>query len=375
MSLKLPSTENSASTSSYRDLGLLNGLLIGLTLSIGAWALEIITRADLPVPLQYPSLVLSIILLITLNGFTGWLTIRIEKALLVALIWFVSAILTTVVISYQPYFGRTLTIWLLDRRFWGLPVYPNAYSFTPITFFAGFFIILLLGFLGLVQNYRLKTVHSELDSNHKMTAKVWALLLLPLPFIYATGLVTRDIVGDPSETAVQIVHQTIQRGRTYSGDLFELSLADGINYSAIQNVREQMSPNYSLTVGVIDPQSSTTIIVAHFDNGAWINCRLTNNQLAFCYDAAPPYTLGLKSLITGEAIPENCRNCLPHVSNTWHEWLRSQGSRLGNAPKIEREAQWGSYVLMRIESDRAAIECWFNEIDPVVLESCEEVKN
>ncbi len=199
------------------------------------------------------------------------------------------------------------------------------------------------------------------------------LLLLPLPFVIAAGMVSHDIVGDPSATAVQIVHQAIQRGRTYQGDLFELGLKDGIDYSAIRSVREKMSPDYSLTVGEINTATATTFIIAHFGNGAWINCRVINNQLSFCYDAAPPYTEGLESLITGKNPPEDCRGCLPEVNDTWQAWLQMQGDRLGSSPHIYREAQWGSYVLMRAESDKAAIECWFNGISPVHLESCVEI--
>ena len=174
--------------------------------------------------------------------------------------------------------------------------------------------------------------------------------------------------------AARLVHDAIQTGRTYEGDLFELGLRDGINYSAIRGVRDQMSPNYTLFLGESDPESSSTTIVAHFDNEAWINCRVIAGQLNFCYDASPPYTLGLASLITGEPIPEDCRNCLPRADEPLLAWLGAKGDNFRGQLQTLRLAQRGSHVLMRVESERSdyAIECWFEGISPVRATKCEE---
>ena len=49
---------------SYRRLGTLNGLLIGLALALGAWVSEALSLAQLPIRLQHPSLVLGSLILI-----------------------------------------------------------------------------------------------------------------------------------------------------------------------------------------------------------------------------------------------------------------------------------------------------------------------
>ena len=361
---------------SNRKPSLINGWLIGLALSVGAWGLEAIQLTDAPVPLQYPSLLIGGLVLTGLGGLAGWLTSRFQKAWPVVFVWLATAVLATAIIIFQPYYGRTLTIWLADRRFWGLPIYPFTFGLSIVQLFvAGFFIILLLGFLALLQNYRLEEIGSEMGENGRLSARAWMLLLIPLPFVLVAGLVTQNMLSNSTATAVEVVHRAIQRGRTYEGDLFELGLREGISYGAIRGVREQMSANYTLKIASIDPDMAMTNIVAHFDNGAWINCQVINNQLSYCYDAAPPYTIGLSNLIVGEDKAETCQDCSVIAPKNWQSWLYSRKEAFGDPPQITHLAQWGSYILMRAESKSGdfAAECWFEGTPSPMLTRCAEV--
>ena len=375
MGMDLQPNQDARPRPSSPKLGFLNGLFIGLTLALGVWGLEAVNLAEAPVPLQYPSLIFAAVMLIILHSLTGWISGRLEKIGIVLLVWLVTAVLSSFIIAYQPTFGRTLTVWVADRRFWGLPVYPFTIDSLAAPILAGFFLILVLLFLAFLQNYRLEAVGREVNENGRLQFRAWLLLLFPLPFIIAAGIITRDVVGDPSAQAVQLVHQAIEVGRTYEGDLFALGLREGLNYAALQGVREQMSANYTLGVGGVDPAASLTFVVAHFDNGAWVNCRIISEHLSYCYDAAPPYTVGLTSLITGEAPPETCLGCLPRLRSEWRTWLRSKGANFAGAPQVHRLAQWGGHVLMRAEASDYALECWFSGISPVQLDRCEEVGN
>lgn len=358
-----------------RKLGILNGLLIGLGLALGVWGWEAINLLNVPVALQYPSLVFAALTLIAGFSLIGWLTGRWERMWVTLLLWLATAVFATYLIAYQPTFGRTLTVWLIDRRFWGLPVYPFAFGHWTAPILAGFFVVLVLLLLAFLQNYRLELASSEVNENGRLQFRAWVQLLLPLPFVFIAGMVTRDVVGDPTTLAIQTVHQAIQRTISYDGDLFQLGLQEGLNYSALNSVRDQLSPEYTMAVGGLEPETAITYVVIHFANGAWINCRLISETLSFCYDAAPPYTVGLTSLITGETLPESCLGCLPKVDADWQTWLQTKGNNFAGTPQIERLTQWGSYVLIRAESGDYALDCQFSGISPVHLDSCEEVES
>lgn len=360
----------------YRRIGLLNGLFIGLALGLGVWGLEALRIISLPFQLYLPTLALGIVLVTIICALAGWLTARAGRTWLTVLAWFGAAVVCMLFIGYLAYQGRTLLVWLADGRFWGREVYPNVLGGTPGgLILGGFLIILVLLVLGLVQGYRLENITNNLGGKTRLDGRAWFALLLPVPFVFLAGLITKNVMDDPAAQAGQIAYQVIERVNSYDGDLDQLSRQEGINYAALTGVRDEISDDYTLGIGEVSPANSTVAIVADFANGAWVYCRVVNAQMNFCYDASLPYTIGLRSLLTGEPLPDPCRGCLPQNASDWRAWLSDQGERLGPEPRIERLAQWGSHVLMRAESASGdeAIECWFEGITRVNIAACENV--
>jgi hypothetical protein len=254
-------------------------------------------------------------------------------------------------------------------------VYPLPPDSIPAILIAGFMVFLILSTLAFLQDYRLEGIYNRLGDNHKLSFSAVFFLLLPLPIVALSGLITNDIVsGANAPFAIQLVHEIIQTGRTYEGDLFQLSRDEGINYNAIRGVRDIMSENYILTLTGFDTDNLTVIVTADFDNGAWIECRVYNEQVSFCADASPPYTAGFSTLITGDPLPENCAGCIIRVSDNWRSWLSEQSSEFDAAPQIEKVVQRGTFTLMRAESlvGDYAVECWFQREGVIELRSCTE---
>lgn len=358
----------------YRKVGLLNGVLIGLALALGSWGLESFSLLRLPVPLAHGSIFMGMLTLILLCGLAGWLTSKLGWIWLTVGFWTIVGVIASLIIGYQPTIGRSSIIWLLDRRFWGVPVYPYEVANYWGIILGGLFIILVLIVLAILQGTRLDSAQRELKENNGMSKRTWWILLFPLPVVAIAGWATASMLLNPAATAADVVYDAIETTRGYEGDLFELGLELGANYAAVRPIQDRLTENYTLKIGQMDAASSMAFVLADFDNGSWISCRIISDQLSFCYDATPPYTIGLASLISGEPVPEDCRGCLPRAEDNTLEWLAQQGSALGDSPQITRLAHWGSYVLMRVESEAGdqAIECWFDGMSPVHLESCEE---
>ncbi|MCP4518128.1 MAG: hypothetical protein GY824_23215, partial [Delftia sp.] len=236
-------------------------------------------------------MVLGLPALLLLGGLAGWLAAWRDNGPWGGLVWFLAAGFMTWTIGHLPYEGRSLAVWLIDRRFWGLPIY----SFDPAAqarlMMVGFFVVLLLTVLGLLQDYRLQSV--RLETGGRMSSRAWFLLPLPLPLVFGVGLIADNLIHSPARAAHRLVHKAIRVGRTYSGDLFAFGLEQGVNYNAISGVRDQLSADYSSFTGEVSlGTANMVIVVTHFDNDAWINCRVTANQLFHCSDASPPYRLG-----------------------------------------------------------------------------------
>lgn len=360
----------------YRKLGFWNGLIIGLALALGSWGLEAWRLFNIPSPQSSTSILLSGALVILLCAATGWLTARVAQAWFTVLLWLVVGVLVALFIGYQPYWGRTLSVWLSDTRFWGIDVFPFTSASPVALILGGLVVILALTLFAVLQGMRLESAQGELNENGRLTPRALLLVSLPFPFVFLAAFVTSSMQLNPAAQAAAVVYDGIEVARAYEGDLFQLGLERGSNYAALQSVRDQLGENYTLNVGEIDPGSSMAFVLAEFDDGAWINCRVMNDQLSFCFDAAPPYEVGLASLITGEAPPEACRNCLPRVTEEWQSWLAARRAQLGLQPQVERLAQWGGYVLMRATAAEGdfAVDCWFDRMSPVTLQRCEEAR-
>jgi hypothetical protein len=284
----------------------------------------------------------------------------------------VVAIFCALALGYQPTLGRSLAVWLVDSRFWGTVVFPADTGDPFGLAIGGFLVIAILVILALLQDLRLTSALSELGPGGQLTVQALFRLLLPLPLVALAMLYTGSMIVNPAATATAVVYEAIRIGRDYDGDLFQLGLERGVNYAAINGVRDRLSGDFTLRDGEIDPEMSMAFVVADFENGAWINCRVMAGQLSFCYDAAPPYSVGLASLLTGEPAPESCRGCMPEVDDQLAQWLRTQGASMGEELQIERTAQWGGYVTMLVTSaaNASGIECRFRGMSPVRLESC-----
>ena len=359
----------------YRKLGFWNGLFIGLALALGSWGLEAWRLITIPSPQGSTSVLLSGFIVVAVCTFTGWLTARLARGWLTVLMWFAVGVLAAAFIGYQPYIGRTLGVWLADSRFWGIDVFPFTTGSPLGLILGGLVVILILTLFGILQSYRLEAAVGEVKSNGRLSARAWMILLIPFPFVFAAAIATSSAQVNPAARAAAVVYDGIEVARAYDGDLFQLGLERGSNYAALQSVRELLNDSYTLNVGEIDPDSSMAFVLAEFEDGTWINCRVQNDQLSFCFDATPLYEIGLTSLISGVP-PDDCPTCVPRATEETHQWLAARAGQLGPEPQIERLAQWGGYVLLRATAvdDSFVVDCWFDKMSPLTLDRCEEVQ-
>ena len=74
--------------------------------------------------------------------------------------------------------------------------------------------------------------------------------------------------------------------------------------------------------------------------------------------------------------PSDCPQCFFRADDELREWLLARSDMVGDSPRVGRLAQWGSYVLIQVESSDAeyVMQCLFEGVSPVRLERCWEVK-
>jgi hypothetical protein len=200
-------------------------------------------------------------------------------------------------------------------------------------------------------------------------------LLLPLPVVFAAGLGAEGIINPPLRVPILGVAQVLEGAVGYTGDLDALSRQTEINYSAVHSVRTELTPVFRLTYGEVDlGDEQTVVLVADFDNGAWINCSVLADRVSRCQDALPPYVAGLQLLLAGQDLRQ-CADCQIQASADWQAWLSDHGRYTGATPQISRAGQSGSFVLIRAANPGSgyAVECLFHGSRTLDLVRCVEV--
>ncbi|WP_420641157.1 hypothetical protein [Candidatus Leptofilum sp.] len=376
--LELPQELDHESLPSFRRLGLVQGLLIGLAIAIGFWLPKMMVMSRLPVWFPYGGAIVSGLAVLLLGGITGWLASYLRQPLLAMLVWLGAAVLICVSLGMLPPIGQNWTVWLADDRFSGLPVVQSpTHLFWWSYVIAGFLLLVVLPFLAIVQNTNLVQAHQELVHGRRLNKQVAFRLLLPALLAGFIGALFPDLTTSAPREALQVTDQAIQRVREYDGDLFQLSLDTDFNYSALDSVADQLDGPYTLLVNEVDEAWSNAVITAHFESGAWVNCRVIISQeratyFSFCFDAGIPFSDGMNRLMLGNVLDDDCRRCGVTADATWQNWLQERATLFEESPVWERVAQHGRFVIIQAVTDQnSQITCQLEGSEMVQLVSCE----
>ncbi len=358
-------------------LGILNGALVGLALAAGVWAGAVVNLLRHPLREAWPSYAVGLVAMVLLGAAAGWITTRWNRGPVRLLAWLLVALAMTWIIGLRARELQNLVIGLIDSRFRGLAVVDADEAVGAGLWIAGFFIVLILVLLGVVQDTRLEGIAGEMDAGGRLGGRGWFLLLLPLPLVAGAGYVADDMLQRPLRLAPALVDEVIATGRDYSGDLFALSNQTGLNYNAIQGLQAKMAGPYTLQVAAADLGPAQEVeVTAAFASGALIDCTVIVDpdirQVSHCYDASAPFTRGFAAMLTGEVL--DCPECQVAATREQQAWLLEQGRRMGGTPVVSRLAQWGSYVLMSARAPAGGgVACLFHGFSPVTLVRCQEM--
>jgi hypothetical protein len=354
-----------------------SGLIIGLGLALGLWGPTLYTWLTQPIQAQHAGLSLAglaFVLVVCLA--TSWLTASWSRAALVMLAWAAAALALTVGVAQLPFAGRTWLTWLWQPMLAGQPLYGvEALSISMAL--AGFFLVVMLSVLGLLQGYRLDNLLLERGPTGRLSERGRVLLWLPLPVALALGLIAGNIYSGSLWLGVRSVAQVIDEGRAYVGDLFWYGQQRGLHYIAIEPFLAQMDGPYRLTLETQYPGFIGIDVDAHFDNGFWLRCRVTPrgdnrryDYVASCLDAGQAYVGGLAALLRDESL--TCRACKPTVSAEWRAWL---ATRFPQPPQVALAAAAANVAVVRLDSAESptAVLCWLQGPPPVTLTTCRDM--
>ena len=336
--------------------------------------------ARLPVWFPYGGAILSGVAVLLLGAFAGWLSSTLRHPLSALLVWLATAVLICVSLGMLPPLGQNWAVWLAEDRFSGLPVVQSPdHLFWWSYLIAGFLMISLLPLMAILQNNNLVSAHQELINGRGVNKQVLFRLLLPALLAGFVGALFPDLTTSAPREALVMTDRAIQRVRDYDGELFQLSLDTGFNYNALDSVRDQLAGPYTLLVNEVVDEWSSAIVTAHFESGAWVNCRVNITQedatyFSFCFDAGIPFNEGMNHLLYNNVPEDSCRRCEVTADATWQTWLQERADLFDAPPTWERAVQHGRFVILEAATNQnSKISCQLEGSEVIQLVACEEV--
>lgn len=380
--LDLPEEIDHEAQPSFRWLGLVQGLLIGLAIGIGFWLPKVLIMSQLPVWFPYGGVILSSVAVLLLGSFTGWLTSSLRRSILSMLFWLVTAVLICISLGTLPPIGQNWAVWLADGRFSGLQVVQSPDHLFWWSFaIAGFLMIAVLPPMAILQNNNLVAVHQELVYGRRLNRQAALRLLFPALVAGLLGALFPDLTTSAPRDALVITDEAIRRVRDYEGDLFALSQETGFNYNALDSVSDQLDGPYTLLVNEVIDEWSSAFITAHFGSGAWVTCRVNITQqratyLSFCFDAGIPFQDGMNHLLYNNVPADSCRRCEVAADDRWQTWLQARANQFDEPPTWEPVVQHGRFVIIQATTNQnSQIRCQLEGSELIQLTSCEEMES
>lgn len=351
------------------------GLVFALTFALLTWGYDALQLSANGANLAWAKLALGVPLSLFICILVGNLAALVPLTAVSVALWAVAGTLLGLIAGHVPFEGRNLVVWLLDRRLWGLVVYPFGSSAAVRTT-----VVLVVGagvgaLSGLLEPLALDWAWDRATPRGRLSLGSWAVLLVCLPLTLLLTGATDEMINQPLRTPQTSVGGLISI--TLAGKAEEAE-ARGLNVAAVETFRGSFSEDfvtYLVSYDLSPPQIA--FVDAAFDNGFALRCRTVGNVVAFCDDVSSTYEGWMDDLIFAGMRGERRWMASPDPAITVEDrvvrWLQDHPSQLSETYELSRASQQGQFVFMSARFDTGlAITCRFRGTQPVVVDQCTE---
>jgi hypothetical protein len=350
------------------------GLIFGLSFALFTWGYDALLLASSAADLAWAKLLLGLLLAITIGGLAGRLVALPPSTATSIALWATVGALLGMIAGRIPFDGGNLAAWLVDRRLWGLVVFPYGSSAATRTALVVVIGAGLGAAAGLAERLAVEWAWDRVTPKGRMGGRSWAVLLVCLPLTLIAAWAADDLINQPLRAHQQAVGELITLALAGASEEAE---ARGLNYVSVARHRERLSEQY--TVYLVDYDLDTydlgRVDVA-FDNGFTLRCMTARSQVGYCSAISDVYQGWMDDLIyTGLYGERRWLSSLPPltVDDTVVMWLDARSDQLSEIYEVAKVGQRGRWVFMSARFDTGSdIVCRFRGVAPVVVDQCVE---
>ncbi len=349
------------------------GVVFALTFALLTWGYDAIQLAAHHANLPWAKVVLGLPLALAICSLAGNLAALAPLTAISVALWTAVGALLGLIAGHLPFEGRNLIVWLVDRRLWGLVVFPYGSSAAVRTT-----LVLVVGAgigaaSGLLERLALEWAWDRATPTGRMSLQSWAVLLVCLPLTLLFTGATDELINQPLRSPQESVGRLISL--TLAGTS-EQAEASGFNVGAVEPFRDSFSNRFTTYLVEYDLSPPQVAFVdAVFDDGFALRCRTVGNIVAFCDALSPKLEGWMDDLIHAGLRGERRWMASPDpplvVEDRVVRWLQDHPTRLSQTYELSRAGQQGQFVFMSARFDTGfEITCRFRGTRPLTVDQC-----
>jgi hypothetical protein len=354
------------------------GLAYALTFSLLTWGYDSFALTSLSATLAWGKLVLGLppaVIVCVLVGRRGISTSAWARFL--GLWPLVSGLLGAYAAHLMLSTSHVL-VWVVDRRFAQLPVFPYGRPDAIRTGFVVVIEVVLGASVGLVQNLAVDWAWDRATPSGHMGWRSWMVMLLCIPLAIFPAITIDQLVHRPLRTPQQAVGEYLDLAMTATPDEMEQA---GRSENVVRDLQGEFSEDYDTYLVEFDPDSEAwyaASVDAVFDNGFRMRCLTFGANVVHCEDLSEKLDLWMGGLIStglhaGQLPPEFDSGQIA-VGAGVVDWLSSHRRRLEGVYSTSVTGQHGGWILMEARFDSGfRMGCYFRSARPAVVDRCVEL--
>jgi hypothetical protein len=347
--------------------GVVYGLVFVAGFAAAFWGLDAAQLAQASAYQPWAKLLLGLALCLPVGALAGWLAARVRWSGVSILIWIGVAPLIAWLGGHIPYEGLSWLARLSDPYPSARAMYaftPAAAAFTTLSMVIGAGIGLITGPLQLLAVDR---AWNYTTAAHRLSLRSLLVLCICLPGAIGFGLLADFQINSPTRDPLVQVGQAVEAALDPARDL------RAARVPFLEDVRSQLTPDYTLYLVRMSPDLETATVDARFDTGLILRCQHGYGQIFTCSTLDEDLRAWQQQLATRGRF--TCVGCPVLAERAVRVWLAAALPHMGALREVTFLQHLGGWLYQRATFESGhAIDCRFRGHRPVLVDLCVEAQ-
>jgi len=272
----LPSASRPDLLRAKHRYGIWFGVAMGVFFALPAWGIDAYLLDNLHAFHPWLKFLIGITTCMTVGGFAGWLSARIDKPLLAVLFWVIAGAVFAWLTIFLPFQIAPRVSSLLEPDLQGLLHYTYYESLSSGFGITYFWIGIFISLAGLLQIPLSDSAVFSPAIAGRVTPMLVALLLMG-----SCGSIVDDLSNEALRSPIDSINAAIQYSIDHRGQPVNTVEARALHVGALRAVQDLVTPGRRFIVSGYDEFLGEVQVLVRFDE-AWVECTILYDQPGNC---------------------------------------------------------------------------------------------